>query len=209
MDLLTLRTEARSLLDEDVAGYFTDSMLTRWLNNGALELAYRLENLEEVSSDDSVASTANYTLPTDLLKIKRVQYNSRPLRWISYPELDKYEKTGSPSTDYDGTPTSFYLWDGELYLYPAPAAALTNGIRITYYKSPAALVGDTDVSDHPLQFHNLLIYWAVERGLRRDGYHTEADRYQQMWTEGINNAMGSLARNQRVTARRVVYCEDE
>ena len=186
MDVATMIADVRSRIDEDVEGYWTDVMLTRWLNEGARDVAYRLENLEDTETTATANSTEYYALPTDLLKIKRVQWDSIPLSWVNFPTLDKAESTGTPSTGVDGTPRNFYTWGDSIYLYPAPNAI--KNLIVTYYKRPATLVNTTDTSEHPQELHPLIVIYAVGKALTRDEMYSEANWYDTLYREGIKEA---------------------
>jgi hypothetical protein len=208
MDLSELIEDVRSRADEDTAGFWTDTMITRWLNMANRKVSFLLECLEDTDEQNMTAGTASYALPSDYLKVKRVRADSLPLRPISMPELDRCETTGSPSTDTRGTPSHFYMWGDLLYLYPTPASSVTSGVKVTYYKRPATLIGTTDEPELPEQFQDLLVLYALHLALQRDMLYREADIILGEFRELIDEAKRYYAVNQRVEVMQIRYVED-
>jgi hypothetical protein len=138
--LAELITDVRARLDEATAGFWTDAMITVWLNEANLRLATELEDIEAIDTQNTVASQAAYDLPTDLVKIHRVAVNSLPLRPITFAKLNQFEGEANPTTSQTGTPECFYVWADHLYLFPAPASSVTAGLSLWYYATPATLV---------------------------------------------------------------------
>jgi len=208
MNLTTLISDVRSRLDEDTEGYWTDTMITRWLNEGNRDVAYRMENLEATETSNIVANQHNYSLPSDYLKIKRVTADSHPLSYIDFPRLNAYESKGTASTATTGNPEVYYLWNDEINLYPTPSAGVTNGLVISYYKSPATLADGADTPDNPEQLHYLLVLYACEVGLRRDTLDAAADRYLRRYMEGLAQATRYYAVPQRTGCTQIQYIEE-
>jgi len=208
VNLSELIADVRSRADEDTADFWTNSMLTTWLNQASLELAFRLENLEEMDTQNTTSGTANYTLPSDCIKLLRVQVDSLPLRPITFSRLDAFETKGSPSTDTEGTPEWFYLWKDQIYVYPTPSESVTSGLKILYVKRPAAMSADEDEPDHPEQFHHLLALYALYRALQRDMMYSQARDVLQEWLDEIDVARMSLADEQRVGPLQIQYIEE-
>jgi hypothetical protein len=204
--LLELRTDARAMLDETTAGFWTDAQLNYWLNEGNLDLAARLEDLEASDTQSTAASDYQYDLPTDCIKVKRVQYDSFPLAFIGYNDLNKYEAVGDPSTSETGTPQYFYLWNNDIFLYPTPTAI--KNLTIQYYKRPATMDEDTDTPEHASQFHNLIVYYAVYKALVKDTLFTDADRMMGQYLNGVAEAKSQMMNRQRTQATMVRWVNE-
>lgn len=214
MQLSELRADVRAELDEDTAGFWTDAMLNRWINAGNLDIARRLEDLEATELQDSVASQANYDLPSDCLdyKLKRVLYkndgtNYEPLYWIDFVQLNSIEGDQSNTLTDTGKPLRFYLWENDIWLQPVPAAAVTDGLKLYYYKRPATLTEDTDTPEHQTQLHSLIVLYACYRGLKRDTLYTDSQRYFDEYLEGVQEAEMSLRTGQRTRVRQIHLME--
>ena len=210
MDLETLIADVRSLIDEEdvTAGFWTDVSLTRWINQGNIDLARRLENLEDTESSNVVALTPNYNLPTDCIKIRRVTYNSRALYPIEYETLNDITADGSGELTETGTPTNFYIFDNDIWLYPVPSASLALGLKIWYYKRPATLTNTVDTPEQPEQYHYLISLFAFNRALLKDTLDTTAMRIMDMYLKGVEEAKGELRRDQKVQMKQISFIDE-
>lgn len=208
MTLSELIEDVRSRLDEDTAGFWTDAEITRWLNEGNKRVAYLLGNLEAIDLQSTVVAQASYDLPTDILKMARVQYNSQPLRVITFKELNTHESLGSPTTSESGTPEYCYLWADKIYLYPAPSAVVVDGLSIYYTKQPSTLTDSTDTPDHPDYLHYLLPLYAWYLGYTKDMCRQEAQTAYGMFREGIEDALEYAMQPQDMEYGQLYYEEN-
>jgi len=205
LNLSEIIQDVRSRLDEDTAGFWTDPMITRWVNLANIRLSMLLENLEAVEAQDILASQSNYSLPSDFLRMVRITCNSIPLAPIEWRQLGEYESEGNPATGVTGTPESWYIWAGNVYLYPVPPSAITGGLMIYYYKRPAALIEGDDEPDHDEQFHELLSLYACYLGYTKDMQRTEARDCLAEFTEGVSLAQEFLAIDDRQESSQLYY----
>lgn len=123
MNLTTLLTRARSLLTEPTAGFYSDTDLTGWANDGLSIITGDTESIENVKTDSSVQYQQEYTLPTDCVKPTLVYWEDTPLDEIDWDEwLRKYSASNLADS---GDPERFVAWNNKLYLHKIPSASAT------------------------------------------------------------------------------------
>lgn len=69
-----LVSQLRARLDELTERQWLDRQLVQWCFDGAKEVAKKTESLRATASIAAVAGTQQYTLPTDAIRIHRVEY---------------------------------------------------------------------------------------------------------------------------------------
>lgn len=150
----TAVTAVRERLNESLAGFWTDTELTRWINEGTREVCRRTECLRTQDTVSAVAGTATYALPTDAIRVHRVEYMQTGAI-IRYPldpvEVNAVDALGWSNTQTRGIPQFFVTWGyagaATLHVFPKPATA--GEFTIWYYRLPVEVVEDEDTLDMP------------------------------------------------------------
>lgn len=177
--LTNLTDDLLSHLDEPVAGrYWTATETTRWLNEGARDVARRAEICPTLDTTVAVvAGTGVYNAPTsNLVRIHRVEYvptgstQRYPLRPSTINEMDMVwgvQQTISQSypmyfvlLGFPGAATSL-----QIQLYPVPSSAGT--LRIFYYALPTPMVAGGDNLLIPTGWEDLVVMYAEYMCLRK------------------------------------------
>lgn len=156
-------------------GYFTTTQVDVFLNNALQETQkqllqagelYYLKTVETVT----VAGQQDYVLPTDFLKLHRLEYvlsgttptteDVQMLQWVSLNQSDIISTR-------QGTPISYALKQDRFSLYPIPDTA-NKTLRLYYSYRIANLVNTTDVPDIPKEFHEYIAILAAESCFVKD-----------------------------------------
>ena len=133
----------------------------------------------EIATSDLVANQQEYTFPTDILKIKRIEVSYDGTTWKEASPMDVNERGGANDTttigqDFISSSPFYDLMDTGLMLYPIPSANVTGGIKIWYEKLQAYLSADTDEPNFARPFHKGLCYGAskdyFEDYLEKEGF---------------------------------------
>lgn len=95
-----------------------------------------------IATTNLVANQQDYTLPSGLMKVKRVEITYDGVNWYRCVAMDLNERFGATdSTTVNSvfqTTKPFYDLDGfALKLYPIPTANVTAGLKIWYAREPA------------------------------------------------------------------------
>ena len=121
----------------------------------------------EYATTDLVTAQQEYTLPTDILKIKRVEVTFDGTTWREARPMDINEKTGANDTlsisqDFSTNSPYYDLMDESVFLYPIPTAGSTAGLKVWYEKLPTELTNATDEPNFARPFHKVLAYGAAK-----------------------------------------------
>lgn len=180
--LLQVRTNLRSKLDETSARFWSDADLTQFINEGARDIVRRSETLQASTSINAVANTQEYTLPSDVIRIYRVEYSQDgnifyPLEYHDFANMDSI--WWSQQKTSKGIPTWFTMWGFpptlKLVLYPTPSSSTTNAIGVRYYRLPLEATANGDNVEVPEGWHDLVEDYAEYVALRKD--------HDQRWQE--------------------------
>lgn len=176
---------------------WSDAMLTRWINEGLRDVARRTETLMDRATINAVAGTQEYTMPTNVHRVHRVEYKRTadsqiyPLEYRDFNNLDAVWWTSQSTTQ--GTPSYFTMWGFppslKLVVYPTPHAAGT--FKVFYFRVPATLVNGADVAEIPEGWQDLISYYCEYVALRRDA--------DPRWQEAKSLYESSLSNMMEVT----------
>lgn len=163
----------REALSEATESQWDDNMLTRWINDGAGDIARRAEVLQDREDVDITDGVAEYTLPSDVLRIHRVEFyfDGETLKYpLEYRDFQNMDSMWGMNQTTEGTPSLYTLWGFppalKLVLYPVPSA---NGTaKVFYYRLPVPRVSSPQTVEVPEGYHDLIVHYAEYRALRRD-----------------------------------------
>lgn len=173
-----LLREVRARLDESTEHMWLDSQLRSWINDGARDIARKTETLLDRQDITAVVGTQEYTMPTDTIRVHRVEWhpdgddNIYPLEYRDFQSADNVWWTSQIQTE--GTPVIFTLWGFppqlKLIVYPTPSEA--GSFKVFYYRNPAELTTDgTDSAstiEIPEGWHDVICDYVEFKALRRD-----------------------------------------
>lgn len=159
--LLTAITAVRERLNETLPGFWTDTELTRWINEGVREVCRRTECLRSQETISAVAGQATYALPADAIRVHRVEYTQTGAI-TRYPldpvEVNAVDALGWSNTQTRGIPQLFVTWGypgaADLNVFPKPATG--GSFLVWYYRLPAEVASDSDELDMPEGWQDLV-----------------------------------------------------
>lgn len=175
----TIRTNVRSRIDETSARFWQDSELTNWINDACNDIARRSEVLMATTTINTVANTQQYALPNDTLRVYRVEWsrdgatgsNVIPLEYRDFNSMDSV--WWSQQKTSKGDPYWFTMWgfppNLNLVAYPTPDATVTAGLKVYYYRLPAAAVTGGDTVECPAGWEDLITDYCEFNAWRKDG----------------------------------------
>lgn len=184
--------KVRSLLDETSAAFWSDTELTRWINEGQNDVARRAECNRTSDTVAVTAGTQDYTAPTELVRIHRVEWQPTgqtqiyPLLYRDYYSADSV--WGSMQAQTDGTPVIYTTWGYppalNIKLFPTPT--VNGNIEVFYYSLPTALASGADEMDLPSGWEELAVEYAVAMAKRKDGDPTWQEAFR-MYRDELDN----------------------
>lgn len=169
------RTDVRAHLNESTARFWTDAQLNVWINEGLRDVARRTETIQTFyTSISAVAGTAEYTLPTNVLRVHRVEFvptgNTQvyPVTVTTYDELDSV--WGVYPNTVQGIPVYAAMWGFppllKMRLYPVPSQAGT--LNVFYYRLPATASADGDTLEILSGYEDLIVLYCEYVAKRKD-----------------------------------------
>ena len=187
--------QVRGELGEVNEGYFTDEHMSQWINLAQLDFARRTGLCKTSAQGKAVDGQQKYSLATDYLRMEKVFWQGRNLRF-----LDEHQLLVIADQDRlieQGTPSHYYLRGAAdsglcLWLYKVPNVTDGAGdysIVTWYHQAPPKLVSKADVSIVPGRFHHAICTWAHRLGRIKRREMVEAKElwglYMEYVTDGI------------------------
>lgn len=211
MTLGQIKSYVWSLVDDPNGDYFLTADLTRYANQMLREcqkLLIQSGNNWYVQIDatqSTVINQANYTLPSDFLKINRLELVQNPGTNETRYAVQNIPLAQKDSIAYDSDVAAFYILKNTLYLTPVPQTVKT--IRFYYTYRVAEMTSDSDTPDLPTEFQEYLADRVAELCFLKDGrdagfIRNRCDQVEQYFKSD------AIERSQ-VSASRVVIVDDD
>jgi len=185
MDVTALEARIREELSQTTAANsrWGSTLLLAWMNQSARHVVLDTECLADERTAPAVVGQREYSLPSDLLRIKSIYYKEKKLYPITVLELD--EKLSSWRDSNNGTPKYYFPMriktkTKTIGVYPEPDA--TETLRLFMLLLPATLVNATDEPDLPEEFHWAIIYRVCYMAAQEIG---DKDSEGKFWKEYI------------------------
>ena len=186
--LSVAQTNVRNLLDETNPQFWTNAMLTSWLNEACADIQRKVEELRQEASIAVTALTATYPAPVDVLRIYKIDFvpsgagnpltypltfqgrigldaiwgnlQQQPASWPEY-YTTWYSPVGANASGPASTVPTL-----EIQLYPSPAQSGT--LNVFYYRLSQAAVSDSDTLDLVPGWEDMVYDYCMYRALQRD-----------------------------------------
>jgi hypothetical protein len=168
--LTNLLLSTRTLLAESTASFWTDAILTAYLNEGQRTIAQMAECYRTIKTVNTVASTR--TVAFTGYKCIAVEYNKEALIDVTTLQPGHIKIDGI-------LPQYWFEVNNAIGIEPVPTAIYA----LTLYVAdvPTALSTGTDVPVIPYALCGLLTYYAVARALEQDRKLAAAMQYMSMF----------------------------
>jgi hypothetical protein len=147
----------------------------------------------EIATADLVASQQEYVLPTDILKIKRVEISYDGTNWYMAEPFDinmrgRATDTTSIAADFSKSKPYFDAYDNSVFLYPIPDTAVTAGLKVWYEKEPTELSSATSEPSFLEAYHKGLAFGAAKDFFYKYGKYNDANAMDNELSRHINRA---------------------
>lgn len=119
-----------------------------------------------IATTTIVNNQRDYTLPTNLIKIKRVEVLSLNGKWVKLKYVDEQMSPNGLDNEDAGAPTSYALLGNSIILYPKPNTELiteASGLRVYLSRSINEFTNE-DADEDPgftANFHDIIVLGAV------------------------------------------------
>jgi len=181
LTLAQMKSQVITALLDVYPDRMTDSLVEKWVEQGALTLDAALKWTRDIAEITTVAETAEYALESSSRNIVAVVYDDDGvLEHQEFGEhLSRIDGGGA-----SGTPAYWSIWGGYIYLYPVPSAS---DITVSAYilKAPAPLAGDDVKPALPCELHTLIVDYAMFRAYTHLSDTRSATIYYGLFKDGI------------------------
>lgn len=172
-----IETEARNAYNAVGDSFFSQSEIFNLIWKALNELAHECLAIENTYTTSTVASQQAYSYPSNTISIKRVTYEGKKLKPVTFREDDAI--TGlNQSTTSTGTPQFYFIWDSEIYLRPIPSAV---GTLKVYSYNQHTTISSTTTLEIPAIWHMALVDFVVAQMAAKDSNFTAAQYYKANW----------------------------
>lgn len=139
--------------------------LNRWYHELVTDAILSMDAWDfqgDIATASTVANQQEYTFPTNLLKIKRIEVTYDGSTWVRVLPMDVQDPLTPIGNQADvnnnfSTSNPFYdTHDDSIFLYPIPTSAVSAGLKIWYEKEVTELSAVDDEPALPENFHRLI-----------------------------------------------------
>lgn len=181
----------RQLQDEVLSYQFSEgkyrSLVKTWLNDAQriAVLQSEMRAMRASAAYTTEAGEANLELPANFNRL----YEIRELATgVLLTPMDLDELDTLPASQ--GRP-SIYTSDGtDLIVYPTPDAPYALSLR--YWKLPSDMSADADLPEIPVQYHALLVAFAMWKAYLRENDYQAASVWSAEWQAGLLKMRGEV-----------------
>lgn len=162
-------------------------LIKRWLNDAQRRAVIESEiRTQEASQSISTeANVASYSLPSNFSRLIDF-YNSESHELLTALDPKDFDVLVAST----GRPYAYAALGSSLSLYPTPDAVYSLSLR--YWKLPADMVADSDTPEIPVQYHELLVAYAMRKAFLREDDFQAAQQWATVWSEGILKMRGEV-----------------
>lgn len=151
MTLGEIIAAVRMEIAEPVEGYWRDSQITRYVNDG-------LRDLNDVAKSIANA-TLNYAANINSAALPSDFYEDWAVRWTDKHMLSDMRSGTIPDTTARGIPKGYIITPTTLDIFPTPSEAGT--VNLVYFRRFPDLVNPADIPALDVRWRVLLVYHAA------------------------------------------------
>ena len=163
MNRSTIRTQIRDMLNAPGTGFYSDAFINSKITEANHSFNVTLASLSgedfvlTMARRPTVANVRSYTIPSDLLILKRLEIMENATSEIVKSRITPFEfdsEMGQHNTP--GRPQHFHFRKSQIDLYPIPDVVYN--LRMWFDKSELPLSLDTDSPTIEEEFHRGIMY---------------------------------------------------
>lgn len=163
----TLITQARQILNEPTAQFWTDAELGDWVDQATLDISTKAHCVELQAPVTLVPNVQAYAVPTGAVGIEAVLLEGKSLAKL------RARQFGFVSDSNDTRPTSYAHWAGHLHFYPIPADDFS--VAVQYWGTTA------DVDLLPEGYEDLVLLYVLRNARLKEEKYPAAAQLHAMY----------------------------
>ena len=154
----------------------TEDDIIRWANLAQIDIARKVECIQEHVATDTVAEDGSYPLPENFLSMKRVTLSGALVQPTTLEKSDAALPYREVTPVAQGTPTSYFIWRNTLYLHPVPSVSESAILEVFYVRLPAPMLSEDDSPEIPETLHEDIIKYCLIQAKELDEDSNEATK---------------------------------
>jgi len=189
LTVLQIATRVRRQFGDADGVLLTDQAFFDWINDAMREIVLENDLLKQRATSATVIGQSSYTIPLDLIRMHSLSIFGLPIRETSFPEARDTVKNLDDSSVYPrGTPEMYWVYGGNLFLYPAPDRASSTGLLMNYNRAPVAVALMTDIPELNTRYDTRLIEYCAAQAADLDQDSTRYAIKKAEFQMGISEA---------------------
>lgn len=202
-----VETAARRRYNAETDNFWSQDEIFKMIWEGEVQLCQEaMCAVDKNTSVSTVASTQSYSLPTNTIGLKRVEYDGQKLKNISLREDDVLTLENSTTTS-TGTPLYYWEWNDLIYLRPIPDQVKV--LTMYRYIIPTLYTTSSTALTVPLRYHKDLVNFVVAQMAYKDSQDNIGDRYLARWDRAVLDAKRYEKQRRRGDAFAVTKDEND
>ena len=191
-------TDVRNEILETNPAFWTDTELIRHINRAQRDYCNKVRFLENASYFSSSVGSNQYNLPADFISVKALLHNVPDINgnanWkrVRPSTLEKtvQERVNFPNTttNNQGRPSRYWIWDGTLYVDPAPSTenSSSNDFYLWYKSKPTTITSSSDLLSVPDELAEGITEYVLWKVWLKEQEKATADEHAQNYVSYIN-----------------------
>jgi hypothetical protein len=196
MNVLEIQDYIKRQFGDESGVQVTDTDILRWINSAQKQIVLQNESLLEVTSvTTTIVAQQSYSLPSNLLKLRGIQYRADTdqayFRLKGYSLSEFNEKVDGWDGDTNNSdPLCYTIYGNEILLFPIPRTAVTSALKIYYNRAPVDVVTTADTPELPLLYHDTIVKFCLQQAYEMDEDWDAVGNKAQEFDRDVNMLRG-------------------
>lgn len=192
-----IETTARQRYNAVGDDFFPQEMIMDLIYAASLQLALEAYPIEKVFSTTSVADQKEYTYPTQMVGIRRIEYDG-----VKIDPMDLIDDPKTSTTEPTGKPYGYSIWADVIRLYPTPSES-SKTIKIFGFNEPQR-VTTSSVLEIPTEYHLDIVEYILSAFFAKDKDRNMSTYHRDLWDRAVGKAKRDRAKRKRTDRFSVV-----
>jgi hypothetical protein len=175
MNVEEVKSRVKRTFGDESAVQLTDDDIINFINDAQREIIQQNpETLEKIVVTDTVLGQQDYTFPADLQMLRSLSYRREStqsysrLQGKSLQEFDEIIDRWDGPSHSQGNPQYWCTFANNFKLWPIPDIAVTEGLKLFYYRNPVDVALDADEIDLPVGYHLAVVKYVLKSAYEMD-----------------------------------------
>lgn len=199
-----IESAARNRYNAVGDNFWSQEEIFMLIYDASLQMAVETDCIESVITTSTVIGQRQYSYPTNVYKIKRIEYDNYKIDPITFREND-YMLGYFNTVDASGATQYYSIFDDTIYLQPIPAQVKT--LTIYAYLEPSVVTSLT-VLEIPVKYHMDIVNYVVGEMCAKDQNYVGAKRFEDKWMAAINKCKRDVRKKKRGDSFASVQLEE-